>query len=318
MSEELSHQGDTETRRKAFSIFRMLRFFVLVFCLGLSAALAHGQSRLECDAMPSRILKESVRYCVLLPPGYAQKDAAHPAQKYPVLYLLHGLGDNEQSLVNTGGWDLVDNLRQQRKIGDFLIVTPRGKRSFYINAAGDGPRYGDFFLREFMPGIEKKYRVRPGRQSRAISGMSMGGYGALRLAFAYPQLFSSVSAQSPALVTDPPKKVDTALHSGSPLGTMLGDVFGRPINVAHWQQNNPFVLAGKNKAGIRKLAIYLNCGRDDDYGFEKGTAALHRQLDDEGIPNTFHLYPGNHSLTYFLTHLDETMEFHWQVFAGAR
>jgi S-formylglutathione hydrolase FrmB len=297
---------------------RVLRISTLIFCLGFSAAAARGQSRLECDALPSRILRESVHYCVLLPPSYAQKSqAGDRGQKYPVLYLLHGLGDNEQSLVNTGGWDLIDNLRQQHKIGDFLIVTPRGKRTFYINSAGGGARYSDFFLREFMPTIEKKYRVRAGRQWRAISGMSMGGYGALRFAFAYPQLFSAVSAQSPALVTEPPKKVDTALHSGSPLGAMLGDVFGRPINVAHWQQNDPFALAEKNQAGIRKLAIYLNCGKDDDYGFEKGTAALHRQLDEEGIRNTFHLYPGNHSLTYFLTHLDETMEFHWRAFAGA-
>jgi S-formylglutathione hydrolase FrmB len=146
----------------------------------------------------------------------------------------------------------------------------------------------------------------------------MGGYGALRLAFAYPQLFSSVSAQSAALMTDSPQQLDRAMRSGAPFTTLMGSVFGRPINVAHWEANNVFVLAKRNQPGLRKLAIYFNCGDQDGYGFDKGARALDRQLKQEGIPHEFHLYPGDHTLPYFLSHLGETMEFHWKAFEAGK
>ena len=87
-----------------------------------------------------------------------------------------------QTLFNTGGWNLIDDLRQKKQIGDFLIVAPEGKRSFFVNSSDGKFRYSDFFLNEFMPYIEHKYRVQAERKSRAITGVSMGGYGALRFA----------------------------------------------------------------------------------------------------------------------------------------
>jgi len=76
-------------------------------------------------------------------------------------------------------------------------------------------------------------------------------------------------------------------------------VFGKPINVPHWNDNSLFVLAKRNAAALRKLAIYFNCGQDDNYGFEKGAAALHDELQKEGVKHEYHPYPGDHSLTYF-------------------
>ena len=180
--------------------------------------------------------------------------------------------------------------------------------------AQDEIRYSDFFLQEFMPLIERKYRIRAGRASRGITGMSMGGYGALRFAFAYPALFGSVSAQSPALVTDSPQQINVALRSGSPLGEMLGSVFGEPINVAHWNANNPLLLAKRNSAALKGLAIYFNCGQNDNYGFEKGAADLHTLLLRVHVKHEYHAYPGDHSLEYFLSHFDEVMEFHSKAF----
>ena len=139
-------------------------------------------------------------------------------------------------------------------------------------------RYSDFFLREFIPLIESKYRISKGRRNRAISGISMGGYGALRFAFAHPEMFSAVSAQSAALMTESPQELDTAAKSGAPMGKLLATVFGSPIDVAHWKENSPLALASRNQAALRRLAIYFNCGQDDNYGFEKGAAALHEQL----------------------------------------
>src|SRR5580658_10058964 len=180
-----------------------LGIFILLVAL-FAPFPAHAQSRIDCNAMPSRVLKHPVHYCVYLPASYDSSAKAHPARSYPVLYFLHGLGDNEQTLFNSGGWTLLDDLRNQHKLGDFLIVAPEGRRSFYINSADGSVHYSDFFLQEFIPLIETKYRIDKDRNHRAISGISMGGYGALRFAFAHPELFSAVSAQSAALITESP------------------------------------------------------------------------------------------------------------------
>ena len=292
-----------------------MRFFRLLLLLSL-AVRASAQSRIDCNALNSRILGQAVHYCVLLPPGY-DSAAARPV-RYPVLYFLHGLGEDEQTLFKTGGWNLVEDLRQQHKVGDFLIVTPEARASFYVNSADGKVRYSDFFLREFMPYIEGHYRIRRDQRGTAITGISMGGYGAFRFAFVHPELFSAVSAQSAALMTASPQELNAAMRSGTPLGRLLGSVFGNPIDVAHWRQNDPFALARKNRFAVSKLAIYFNCGSRDEFDFETGAEALHRQLDSDGIRHEYHLYPGNHSAAYFLSHLGEVIQFHSRSFAGKK
>jgi S-formylglutathione hydrolase FrmB len=293
---------------------RTLRSVLLPLFLLLAAGSSAAQSRIDCNALNSHILKQVVHYCVYLPSGYDAGATKQPVRRYPVLYLLHGLGDNEGTLFNSGGWTLLDDLRGQHKMGDFLIASPEGKRSFYINSADGSVRYSDFFLQEFLPHIERTYRIVPGRSTRAISGISMGGYGALRFAFAHPELFSAVSAQSAALITESPQELDRASQTGAPLTAVLSPVFGKPIDVAHWSGNSPFLLAKKNAVPLRKVAIYFNCGQEDNYGFDKGTAALHDELQKEGVAHQYHPYPGDHSLTYFLSHFAEVMEFHSQAF----
>lgn len=264
--------------------------------------------------MNSRILKQAVRYCVYLPSGYEEGAKQSPPRLYPALYFLHGLGDNEQTLFNSGGWTLLDDLRNQHKMGDFLIVAPDARRTFYINSANGKVHYSDFFLQEFIPYVEGKYRIRKGRAGRAISGVSMGGYGALRFAFAHPELFSSVSAQSAALINGSPQELDAAMHSGAPLAVVLGAVFGNPINAPHWNENSVFVLAKEHATALQRQAIYFNCGKDDNYGFEKGAATLDAELTREKVSHDYRSYPGDHSLGYFLAHFAEVMEFHSRAF----
>src|SRR5271165_685113 len=293
---------------------RNIVLLVVSAIMATASLTARAQSRIDCNALNSRILKHEVHYCVYLPASYDAGASKHPSRHYPVLYFLHGLGDNEQTLFNSGGFTLLDDLRRRQKVGEFLIVAPEGGRTFYINSADGSVRYGDFFLQEFVPYIESKYRIGPGRKNRAISGISMGGYGAFRFAFAHPEMFSAVSAQSAALMTESPQQLDTAARSGAPLGKLLATGFGHPIDVAHWKGNSPFVLAQRNVAAVRKLAIYFNCGQDDNYGFEKGAAALHQQLYESGVKHDYRLYAGDHSVTYFLSHFAEVMEFHSREF----
>ena len=153
----------------------MIRAFRLVFLfLLIAGGSAAAQSRMDCSALNSRILKQVVHYCVYLPAGYDASAALHPAKRYPVLYFLHGLGDNEQTLFNGGGWTLLDDLRNQHKMGEFLIVSPEGRRSFYINSADGSVRYSDFFLQEFLPPhrgqIPNSSRPRRPRHQRNFHG----------------------------------------------------------------------------------------------------------------------------------------------------
>ncbi|HEY7353843.1 MAG TPA: alpha/beta hydrolase-fold protein [Terriglobales bacterium] len=292
--------------------YALTAFSLSVFCLFSGSAA--GQARVDCSAINSHILQRSVRYCVMLPTNYATERN----KKYPVLYFLHGLGENEQTLLRSGGWGLIQDLHRENKIGDFLMVAPDGRGSFFINSADGQDRYSDFFLTEFLPYIETHYRALHGRKSRGVTGLSMGGYGALRVAFAKPDLFGSVSAQSPALMTESPHQLDADLKGAGPLTRLLGSVFGNPIDVAHWNQNSPFVLERKNRTRIQGLRIYINCGQQDEYGFAESAAAMHKQLVSEKIKHEFHLYPGGHNADYFLSHLGETIEFHWKAFTSAR
>jgi S-formylglutathione hydrolase FrmB len=280
-------------------------FLFLFLCFALPAV---SQSRVECGSVKSTYAGRPVGYCALLPPSYDR--TASTAKSYPVLYMLHGLGQDSQSLINDGIWNLVEDLQGKGTIGEFVIITPDGGRSFYINSKNERVKYEDFFIREFLPAMEHKFRISHSRSGRAISGISMGGYGALRFAFKYPQVFSSVSAHSAALMEVLPKA------SGSVgLGNFIGPAFGTPLDTDYWKANSPFVFARTAQTGA--LKIYLDCGDHDGYGFEAGAESLHKLLLARKIPHEFHIYPGGHDWEYFSQHLPASLEFHSKAFASA-
>ena len=269
---------------------------------------AQAQGRAECSVIKSNILARSVRYCAFLPASFDQDKT----KKYPVLYYLHGLGDNEQSMLNLGGWDMIEELRRQGKVGDFIVLAPAGGHSFYINSADGKVRYEDFLMKEFLPQMETKYRGEGSRATRGITGISMGGYGALRLAFKYPNEFAAVSAQMPALVTDVPENLNGG-GPGSPTG-MMGDVFGSPFNRAYFERNNVFSFAKSDPvAELKRLKIYFDVGNNDDYGFDRGAEKLHQLLDSRGVPNEFHVYPGRHDPQFAMRHFASVVEFQWKA-----
>ena len=288
------------------------------FLLALCASVASGnaapvpagaQWRADCLSVPSKVLRRSVPYCILLPPSYT----AEKTRRFPILYLLHGLGDNEQMLLRSGGFDMVQDLSENRQIGDFLIVTPAGGTSFYINSRDGTRRYEDFLIQEFLPYIESHYRFRGGRASRAVGGISMGGYGALHLAFHHPELFGSVSAHSAALIET--NSLPGVAINGAPVPAgvrLLGDVFGSPLDRAFWERNSPLAFA--RTASLNGMKIYLDCGMQDDYGFNVGAKALDEELSARHIAHEFHLYPGGHSWDYFAAHLPASLQFESRAF----
>jgi S-formylglutathione hydrolase FrmB len=227
------------------------------------------------------------------------------------LYFLHGLGDNEQFFIHSGAWNLTEDMREKGELRDFLIATPDGGASFYINSRDGKQRYEDFLLQEFFPFIEKRYRVAPGRSHRAIAGISMGGYGALHLAFRHPQLFIAASAHSAALIEKLP--VFLGPTPNSPRSRVLGSVFGIPPDPAFWDRNNPIALA--RTADLAGLKIYFDCGNEDDYGFDSGAATLDKALSSLRLVHEFHIYPGRHDPSYFAEHLTASLLFASRAFS---
>jgi S-formylglutathione hydrolase FrmB len=284
----------------------LLRTMVIAGVLVAAAVFAAGQSRVECDAVPSAILQRPVRYCVMLPASYdAQK-----TRSFPVLYFLHGLGDNEQALFSSGAWEIAERLRKTAALGEFLIVTPDGGRSFYINSRDGKVRYEDFFFREFLPAIERRYRAATAPNRRALAGVSMGGYGALRYAFQYPGRFAAVAVQMPALLD----RLPPALTSGTVRGQgELLSAFGNVPNEAFWEQNSPLTLARTNAAQLKRLKIYFDCGDQDDFGFTAGARSLDRILNERGVPHEYHIYPGHHDWQYVAAHFPEVLQFVWRA-----
>ena len=287
-----------------FATFFLFLLYLLNF---LTLPLLAAPGRVECNSLSSKILSRSVPYCVVLPDNFDSGKTT----KFPILYSLHGLGDNEQFFIHSGLWNLVEDMREKKELKEFLIVTPDGDASFYINSRDAKNRYEAFLLQEFFPFIEKRYRAAPGRANRAISGVSMGGYGALHLAFSHPQLFGSVSAHSAALIEKLPGFLGSS-PSSSPRARVLGGVFGNPPDAAFWDRNSPLTLA--RSANLSGLKIYFDCGDHDDYGFDAGAIALDKILTSRHIPHEFHIFPGRHDPSYFADHLPASLQFHSNLF----
>jgi S-formylglutathione hydrolase FrmB len=283
--------------------------FLLALAWISFAGPARAAGRAECNSIPSKILRRAVPYCVLLPPSYD----ADKTRRYPILYFLHGIGENEQALLNSGGWDLIQDLWDQKQIGEFVIAAPAGGRTFFINSRDGKVRYQDFLMREFLPYIEDHYRIRAGRHSRGIAGISMGGYGALRLGMLFPQTFAAVSANSPALIAKLPHIEMATPGETNLLTRMLGSAFGEPFDRAFWERENPFTIVRERPRPVG-LKIYFDCGTEDSYGFNVGAQAFHELLVSRHIPHEFHLYPGAHDWTYFAQHFPASLEFQSDAF----
>jgi S-formylglutathione hydrolase FrmB len=257
--------------------------------------------------MPSKILAHPVNYCVILPASYDTEKT----RRYPILYFFHGLGDNDQMFIHTGGFNLVEDLWERKQLGEFLIATPDAGATFYINSHDGKARYEDFLVQEFLPRIEARYHVKAGRANRAVSGVSMGGYGALHLAFGHPQLFSSVSAHSAAVIEKLPA-FTAPTQAGTMRARILGGMFGSPPDPVFWERNSPLSLA--RTANLAGLKIYFDCGDHDDFGFEAGNRALDKALTVRRIPHEAHIYPGRHDWQYFAERIPASLLFHSRQF----
>lgn len=280
---------------------------------GLAAArasqAASSPTIIKCEAIPSAILGRPVKTCVALPADY---DSA-TGDRYPVLYFLHGLFENETSWGERGGRQILDGLIRDGEVGKFIVVMPDGGRTFYVNSKDGTDRYEDFFIQELVPAIDKKYRTLPEAGLRGISGSSMGGYGALHLGMRHADVFGSASAQSAALLPKFPNPLPTEGRWGFYAKVLQGP-FGSPLSEAYWEENSPLTLADHPES-FKGLKLYFDCGDQDRYGFNEGAALLDKTLTDKGFPHEFHLRPGNHGWSYLDLYMKYALLFHWHLWA---
>lgn len=248
-------------------------------------------------SMQSKILKMDRKYALYLPPDYETSQ-----RSYPVLYLLHGHGDDQTGWVQFGEvLTIADAAINSGKATTMIIVMPDANTGIagYVNDAKGDWRYEDFFFQEFMPYIEKTYRIKPDKHYRAVAGLSMGGGGTFVYAMHHPELFSSACPLSAA--TD--MKIIDSLNN-------FRFTTGVKSKAKEDYYNNYNVLSLiERMPDDQKKAVrwYIDCG-DDDFLYE-GNSLVHIAMRKKEIPHEFRIRNGVHNWVYWRTSLPEVLEF---------
>ncbi len=264
--------------------------------------------RVVSGTMESAILGKSMVYNVFLPAASPQH-----GDRYPVVYFLDGLFSRPDRWFRWGGMELAEKLLASATAVPFAVVVAEADNSFYINMAGGRGNYEDYFIKEVIPTMEKRFPIRADRDGRALSGTSMGGYGALKLGLKYPHMFGSVSAHSAMLVPVPLEQVpDSYKNSWGWRG--FTQAFGDPPDPQLWRDNDPWALMAAHKP-TELPAIYFDCGTEDRYRFYDGAKVLDAKMTAAGIKHEFRLYPGGHGWeNYLVTVMDKSLAFHNDYF----
>lgn len=255
-------------------------------------------------SLPSKILKMDRKYAIYLPPDYENSD-----RSYPVLYLLHGAGDDQTGWVQFGEvLHIADKAIKEGTATPMVIVMPdanTGQRGYANNVAGTW-RYEDFFFEELMPFVEKKYRIKGEKRYRAISGLSMGGDGTFTYALHHPELFSSacpLSAGTGPLTLDDTKM---RLRRDNP---GLAD---STIERFYKRQSVVSLVTAMPDSLKRSVRWYIDCG-DDDFLYE-GNSLVHIAMRKREIPHEFRIRNGGHNWTYWRESLPDVLLFISQAF----
>ena len=228
-------------------------------------------------------------YGIYLPDGY--HDPANKDKQWPLIVWLHGMWEDHMRFHHRGGAPLLDKAVGDGKLPPCIFVTANGGRSsMYVNRENE--RWEDLISKDLLNHLDEQYQISKRRDQRAIMGVSMGGMGALRIAFTQPELFGAVGAHSSAVFSEDPKDLPPRLKKyASRLG--LDEVFGNPIKKKPWQRANPVCIA--NRADIEQLAnlrIYFDAGSRDRYGFAAGNRLLHEALAKRDIEHVWRLIDG--------------------------
>ena len=266
-----------------------------------------GQRGMGPRAMPasdraktfdSKALGAPVTYVAYLPADYETSKAP-----YPVIYALHGMFENSAFWERRGLAPQYDELVKSGVAPNAIVVTVDGGNNLFVNS-GKG-MYQDMVTKDLVDHIDRTYRTIAKREGRALLGVSMGGYGALNIAFSRPEVFGAVATHSAMLLTEIP-----TMEAGARGGQMRAftGVFGEPVDPAVWKQDDPLEQA-KSVDPKKVPALYFDCGGQDRYGLFKGNEALHVILDGRRIPNDFSISPGDHGYDFVKSVFPKSLAF---------
>jgi len=272
----------------------------LIFLMIVSVLMAQTGKVMDNLTMQSKLLKMDRKYAIYLPPDYETSQ-----RSYPVLYLLHGAGDDQTGWVQFGEvLNIADNAVNAGAATPMIIVMPdanTGKRGYVNDVKGEW-RYEDFFFQEFMPFIEKTYRIKGEKRYRAIAGLSMGGEGTFVYALHHPELFSSACPLSAATG---PRSIEELKNYRLWQGV---EGISDADKEAYFKKYNVLSLIEAIPDDQKKaVRWYIDCG-DDDFLYE-GNSLVHIAMRKKEIPHEFRIRDGVHSWTYWRAALPTVLEF---------
>ncbi|MEO6315870.1 MAG: alpha/beta hydrolase-fold protein [Chitinophagaceae bacterium] len=279
-------------------------FLLIVLVCSLLFANAQNSKVADDLSLKSKILGMDRKYAIYLPPGYETSQ-----RSYPVLYLLHGGGDDQTGWVQFGEvQNITDKAIAAGIATAMIIVMPdanTGKRGYSNNATGTW-RYEDFFFQEFIPFIEKTYRIKADKHYRAIAGLSMGGDGSFTYALHHPELFSSACPLSAGTGPLTLEDARTRLTKETP-------AIAEKDITSFYNRQSVLTLVNNMPDTLKKsVRWYIDCG-DDDFLYE-GNALVHIAMRKKEIPHEFRIRDGGHNWTYWRTALPTVLEFVSQSF----
>ncbi len=279
----------------------MKKAFLILMVLAAAQLLTaqHGKV-FDNLSMKSEILNMERKYAIYLPPDYESSQ-----RSYPVLYLLHGAGDDQTGWVQFGEvLHIADKAIKEGRSTPMIIVMPdaqTGTRGYFNDPANEW-RYEDFFFEEFLPYVEKTYRIKGEKRYRAIAGLSMGGGGSFMYALHHPELFSSacpLSAYCGPLSLEDLK---------SQIGRYGWESISEDKIEAWYKRHNAIELINaipdNQKNAVR---WFIDCG-DDDFLFESNSLA-HIAMRKKDIPHEFRIRNGGHTWTYWRESLPVVLSF---------
>jgi enterochelin esterase-like enzyme len=286
---------------------RILRIGISIICCFLLIpvfAQVNGKV-IENAIIKSAVLNKTVRYTIYLPSDYESSTRA-----YPVVYLLHGYTDDNTGWLQYGEINrYADKAITDGTIPPMIIVMPNGDSSWYINSYDGKEKYEDFFIKEFIPTIEKTYRIKSEKRYRGIAGLSMGGYGTLIYALKYPQLFSAVAPLSAAVFADD----ELVKMPDNQWDMVFGSLYGRGLKGGDrlnnaWNSNSVLkIVETKSADELKKVRYWIDCG-DDDF-LSKGNCLLHIALSEKKVPHEYRVRDGAHNWTYWRTGITDALKF---------
>lgn len=239
----------------------------------------------------SESLQQEMPFSVYLPEGYNEM----PDERYPVLYMLHGLGGSHTDWDRTGLFAMASQMIEAGQIPPMIIVLPEGRDGYWVDHAANGPAFGSYVAKDLVKRIDSDYRTIPQRASRAIGGMSMGGHGALQLALNNPDEFAIVGAHS------------VALRTYEQAFSFFGD---RQYFAAH----DPVSLA-KNTTLAKRFTLWIDIGASDSW--LNAAQAFHDQLTSEGVAHKWTVFKGGHDGLYWTQHTADYLRFYGQAFVDS-